>query len=197
MRVQRKAFWIPLLLICLFSRGCGSPESVKKDDASSLGSLANLLVKESDFSDGWDWIDIQTRQGLEEPLGQNHYPVEGASRGLTGRHGPEEYYVKILHNVGLYNQDVSWVSEMNLANPNSQEESTIDIAMPGSFNKMRCERTPEVAVCTVVAGYERIVSGLTVYVPNEMGKELLEKIVNEALSGIDQRISEWLIRANP
>ncbi len=179
-----------LLAICIFFTTCRSQPVVTEEIDNPDSLLLAVLVKESDLATGWHWLDNRTREELWEPTSDNYHTVESTLRSLTGRYGPEQHYITIVHGVQWCNEPVS-LEMIRLSGTASfpvGQEFPIEIISVGSYIKSKCVKNTSTMVCQVIVGYDYITSGVMVYAPGDMDIQTVEVIINDVLGGPDVRI---------
>jgi|GEM_PF-3996057 len=166
--------------------------------------LSALLLQQKDFSSDWEWwVSDDTSNGektpnlIEDATSNTNSVVDSATQAFAGFYSNREYYVQFGHIIK------EWDELVSLQTVNQELEQSTDALGPklptqfiavGQFMKSRCTETDNsLRICEVVVGYDNITSHLKVYATGHtpMDTQTLEMIINEALTGIDNRVSEY------
>ncbi|MCP4543492.1 MAG: hypothetical protein GY832_40790 [Chloroflexi bacterium] len=180
-----------LAAICLFCSTC-SCESANSIDPQGIQSiklsLSTALVQKSDFSGDWYW----SNDHISEPNFETDSNAEVTFRGLAGFYDSEQFYL-ITHWVRRYDQPMAW-KKIQSPRQDSQDEFPINTILLGSSTESWC--TQEVSSehtileCHIVVEYNYVTSHLKIYMIDQVDIQMVEVVVNEILTKIDNRIKE-------
>lgn len=90
--------------------------------------MLKVLVKESDFTNEWDWVGSSLGQFPDAPSQENGQLAEWATSSLQGFYGKERYEMNFFHILHRYNRAVTLADIDNVGFP--QDENAEQLILP-------------------------------------------------------------------
>ncbi|MBI5565678.1 MAG: hypothetical protein HY870_12360 [Chloroflexi bacterium] len=184
---------IVLSACCIFLSACQGQLGNRHEIADPLSSLPKALVQESDFSTDWRWIDDSVSQQTEVPTSANSQLVESASKNLAGFYS-NEHYIRIDHLLQRYEQQPPSLTDLPTAvGTKTANEQTFSpkLITVGQSMWSSCIKEPGIAIsCKVIVWYNHLASALLIAGPGNIDDKTMERIVDEVLIKVDERIKD-------
>ena len=170
-----------------------SANPVEKHVINPFSPMLKVLVKESDFTENWEWIGGTLGQFPDAPSQENGQLAEWATSSLQGVYGQERYEMNFFHILHRYNRAVTLEDIDYSAFPqDGNDAETVDLALNslGNQGSVKCLKTSHILECQVAGVYKNVVSIFRIWAPPDMQEELIVNILNPVLQEIDSRAKE-------
>jgi hypothetical protein len=170
---------------------CGANQD-EKHVTNPFSPLLKVLVKESDFTNDWDWIGSSLGQFPDAPSQENGQLAEWATSSLQGSYGKERYEMNFFHILHRYNRAVTLADIDNSTFPQDGKGETVDLALNslGNQRSVKCIKLSHILECQVAGVYKNVVSIFRIWAPPDMQEELIVNILNPVLQKVDSRAKE-------
>ena len=171
---------------------CGTNQD-EKHVTNPFSPMLKVLVKESDFTNDWDWIGNSLGQFPDAPSQENGQLAEWATSSLQGLYGKERYEMNFFHILHRYNRAITLADIDTSAFPqDGNDAETVDLALNslGNQGSVKCIKTSHILECQVAGVYKNVVSIFRIWASPDMQEELIVNILNPVLQEIDSRAKE-------
>jgi hypothetical protein len=195
-RINKYLLIVVILLVAL--TGCQQQVKMTQKIIDQDSPLLKILVQSSDFSSGWKWEEIDTKQENMLAATQNYSFTETASRVFTGMYGSEKRSGYIVHTLKLYSQHSPDLSNIKfelgpLENARQFQPRLVPV---GVAMRSECwgevDKLPQASgvTCSVIVQYEHIISYVVIVAPGTMDRSILENVLNQLLTKVDEKIHQ-------
>ena len=170
---------------------CGTNQD-EKHVTNPFSPMLKILVKESDFTNDWDWMGSSLGQFPDAPSQENGQLAEWATSSLQGFYGKERYEMNFFHILHRYNREVT-LADIDLGDfPQGENAEAVNLALSllGNQGSIKCIKTSHILECQVVGIYKNVVSIFRFWAPPNMQEELIVKVLNPVLQEVDSRAKE-------
>jgi hypothetical protein len=166
--------------------------------------LVDILMKETDYSGKWQWIDSDTYQTEDIPTESNNYLLRSTTRTLTGFYDPGHYYIRIYNRIEYYNNNppMSSADDVTLG---INGEKTFDLNFSLASQRVtlsKCVTEPVISsdtsmFCKIIVNYDRLVSIITFYAPSNIDRDEITDLIDQVLESIDKRVQQTIELPSP
>lgn len=194
--MSNKKFYIFLLNVIgiLLLNSCNGLQSRKLTEPPQNFPLSSMRLTTDDLPGQWDWVYLDSDQGSLTPTSENNFSSEYASAYLVGHNyfKDQKFTFTIYHDVRNYVKTTP-MSEAPFTDSSFGETFSIRLVKIDGDTDSRCSRQPNtksnpIFLCEILVNYEYIQSFLRITGDVNAGQQMIESLINQILTNIDNRI---------
>lgn len=201
---NKPTLWLRALAISLF---CGTVFGACKSDVNNTPapstialSIEDALLQPDDFSKEYNWISDSGGSNVITMTVRVPLPSREAFRVYAGIYGSEKYYVKLIHRVLQFDDqvpapEISDPKKLGFSQPDNYVPVLKPVGVAASAictkgkGDLRSESLP--MLCQVEVSYQHTISNLMIWVPTALDGDPVTQIINDLLEKIDKRMRRF------